>query len=181
MAGVKDGLYGDRPDSRPRRATQRVMREVMEVLCRLLAPILPHTADEAFRALGASASAPPDDERSVHLETYYTVATVAADDHWPAVMRVREAGLQALAEAKANGIDNPLDAEVVLGDPDRVLARFEADWAAMLGVSRARTDPGAEAPTVVVNDLRKGPRCDRCWQRPGTAARRAGGGALGDS
>ena len=77
-AAVKDRLYCDRPDSRPRRATQRVLREVMEILCRLLAPILPHTADEAFRALGALASAPPDDERSVHLETYYTMATVAA-------------------------------------------------------------------------------------------------------
>ncbi len=179
-AAVKDRLYCDRPDSRPRRATQRVMREVMEVLCRLLAPILPHTADEAFRALCASASAPPDDERSVHLETYYTVAAVAADDHWPAVMRVREAGLKALEEAKANGIDNPLDAEVVLGDPDRVLARFEADWADMLGVSRARTDPGAEAPTVVVNDLRKEPRCDRCWKRVVTAAVRADGATLCD-
>ena len=69
---------------------------------------------------------------------------------------------------------------VVLGDPDRVLARFEADWADMLGVSRARTDPGAEAPTVVVNDLRKEPRCDRCWKRVVTAAVRADGATLCD-
>src|SRR5207249_3291663 len=46
---TKDRLYCDAPDSPRRRATQRAMFEIFEALCRLLAPILVFTAEEAWR------------------------------------------------------------------------------------------------------------------------------------
>ena len=51
-------------------------------------------------------------------------------------MHLQDAVLKALEEAKASGIENPLDAEVVLPDPDGALAKFKADLADIFGVSR---------------------------------------------
>jgi isoleucyl-tRNA synthetase len=52
LAATKDRLYCDAADAR-RRRTQTVMWDIADGLCRLLAPILCHTADEAWRALHA--------------------------------------------------------------------------------------------------------------------------------
>ena len=167
-AAVKDRLYCDRPDSPRRRSTQTVMWSIMEQLCRLLAPILPHTADEAYRALR------PQDDRCVHVQTFTAVPETEIDRDWPRVMQIRDASLKALEGAKARGIENPLDAEVVLPDPHRVLAKFEPDLADILGVSRVRVIP-EQGDEVLVNDLRNSPRCDRCWKRLETVTQRSDG------
>src|SRR5438445_679203 len=46
---TKDRMYCDPSDSPRRRATQTAMLEVVDALCRLLAPVLVFTADEAWR------------------------------------------------------------------------------------------------------------------------------------
>src|SRR5207244_9544733 len=46
---TKDRMYCDATDSPRRRATQAAMREISEALCRLLAPVLVFTAEEAWR------------------------------------------------------------------------------------------------------------------------------------
>src|SRR5262249_38334817 len=46
---TKDRMYCDAPDSPRRRATQVAMREIFNALCRLLAPVLVFTAEEAWR------------------------------------------------------------------------------------------------------------------------------------
>src|SRR5947208_2915709 len=46
---TKDRMYCDPSDSPRRRATQTAMLEVFDALCRLLAPVLVFTADEAWR------------------------------------------------------------------------------------------------------------------------------------
>jgi hypothetical protein len=91
---------------------------------------------------------------------------------------VRETVLKALEEAKQRGIDNPLDAEVVLADAEGWLEKFEPDLADALGVSRVRRT--ADGDAVAVNDLRGEPRCDRCWKRLESCAARADGGTLCD-
>ena len=187
-AAAKDRLYCDKTDAPRRRATQAVMWDLMQVLCRLLAPILPHTADEAYRALcwGGQCDDGAGDERCVHLQTYVSLPQVQVDEGWPAVLQQREAALKALEAAKERGIENPLDAEVVLPDPDDRLARFVADLADMLGVSRVKLAPGlgvgggGGGGDVVVNDLRDQPRCDRCWKRTQTTKSRGDGGVLCD-
>src|SRR5437762_2325725 len=61
---TKDRMYCDAADSPRRRSTQTVMHEIFRALCRLLAPVLAFTAEEAWRH---SASTPRD---SVHLEEF---------------------------------------------------------------------------------------------------------------
>ena len=170
---TKDRLYCDRKDAPRRRRTQTVMWTIADLLCRLLAPILPHTADEAFRALWKS------DGRCVHLEMFPRLAeTVGPRAHagWAKAIAVRGLASEALEKAKARGIENPLDAGLVLPDPHGELAPFLPELPDLCGTSRVRLDPAAAA--IAVEDLRAEPRCDRSWKRDGTVAQRSDGGML---
>ena len=172
-AAVKDRLYCDKPASWRRRVTQTVMWGVLEVLTRLLSPIMPHTADEAYRSLWKG-----DENRCVHGRQAVEFDDLApAHPDWPKVMAARDAGLKALEDAKEKGIDNPLDAEVVLPDPDGMLAKFAVDLPDMLGVSRVKFVGEGD---VTINDLRNEPRCERSWKRDGTVKQRSDGGMLSD-
>ena len=62
------------------------MWDLVETLTRLLAPIMPHTADEAFRALvGADG-----DDQCVHLQRSVDVPAPEVDADWPKVLARRE-------------------------------------------------------------------------------------------
>src|SRR5207253_2565166 len=72
---TKDRMYCDSADARRRRATQMVMHEILVALCRLLAPILTFTAEEAWRhsiVVGIGDAGEPGSlaltTTSVHLE-----------------------------------------------------------------------------------------------------------------
>jgi isoleucyl-tRNA synthetase len=183
LAAVKDRLYCDRPDSARRRRTQAVLWRITDGLCRLLAPVLPHTADEAWRELlGVEAG---DTERSVHLETFLSASEgwdpgPPADPRWPAVMALRDEAMAALERAKAGmGVENPLDAGLVLPARDGLLEGFDlTDLADLHGVSEVTIEAGAAEPRVI--DLRERPRCERSWKRDGTVRERSDGGLLSD-
>src|SRR3954447_8519342 len=53
---TKDRMYCDAPDSPRRRATQSAMHEIFDALCKLIAPVLAFTAEEAWRHSGGSNS-----------------------------------------------------------------------------------------------------------------------------
>ena len=169
-AAVKDRLYCDQPSSPRRRATQATMWEILEVLCRLLSPILPHTADEAYRAMVAD-----DADRTVLDKTIYRLSFDCLDE-WQLVMQRRDEALKALEDAKANGIDNSLDAGLRLLDEGGVLLRFRPDLADLCGVSRVELV--TSGPVVEVIDLREEPRCERSWKRDETVSQREDGSFL---
>jgi len=171
FAATKDRLYCDRADGTRRRATQRAMNAVAEGLIRMLAPVLPHTADEAWRALKGA------DAKSVVFEQHVPI-TFAGAAGWPAVFAARESAMKALEEAKSQGIENSLDAGLVIPDADGGLKPFAAEIADLMGVSRVTLDPAAKL--VSVTDLREEPRCERSRKRDGTVRERADGGLLSD-
>lgn len=178
LGAVKDRLYCDRPDSPRRRRTQAALWTITDGLCRLLAPILPHTADEAYRSLWRTD--PADTERCVHLLEFPARVGTPRDPAWDRAFEAREQALRALERAKTNpGVENPLDAQVDLPDPDGSLARLDPrDLADLLGVSRVALLPAPGEP--VVRDLRGQPRCERSWKRDGTVRTRSDGGMLSD-
>lgn len=59
---TKDRMYCDPANSTRRRAAQTAFREIIETLCKLIAPVLAFTADEAWEHLGFT--------ESVHLELF---------------------------------------------------------------------------------------------------------------
>ena len=167
---VKDRLYCDEVDSARRRRCQTTMHHLADLLCRLLAPIVPHTANEAFRALHGEEASIFD---AVHKNLSYESAT-----EWPAIMRQREGVLKSLEEAKGAGIENPLDAGVVVPDPEDRFQAFLEDFADLCGVSRARFVHGIG--DIEIEDLREEPRCERSWKRDGTVSLRSDGGSLSE-
>ncbi|MFZ4574155.1 MAG: isoleucine--tRNA ligase [Phycisphaerales bacterium] len=182
LAAVKDRLYCDAKDSVRRRRTQSALWELTDGLCRLLAPVLCHTADEAYRALHRCNEG---DDLCVHLSEFIATAGKAgfntnADPGWGAVLAFREAAQQKLDRAKSElGVENPLDAGIVAPAGDGTLARFDpVDLADMLGVSEVTVNPAANEIKVV--DLRGRDRCERSWRRDGTVKRRSDGGLLSD-
>jgi isoleucyl-tRNA synthetase len=93
-------------------------------------------------------------------------------------MAARPAAFEALEKGKQGGIDNPLDAEVILADPRGEIAAVKAELPDLFGVSRVSISAGDAAPSV--KDLRSEPRCERSWKRDGTVRARSDGGMLSD-
>jgi isoleucyl-tRNA synthetase len=172
-AATKDRLYCDAPRSPRRRAAQAAMHAACDALCRMLAVFLPHTADEAFRALAGAGG----DASCVHMERYRTLA-FTCDKRWPEVLALRELVKGELEKAKARGIENPLDAGVMLPASHRHLEDFLPDLADLFGVSRVVFARDQSAVEIV--DLRAEPRCERSWKRDGTVRQRSDGGVLSD-
>ena len=165
---MKDRLYCDGDSDRRKRA-QAVMHAIAELLCTLLAPILPHTADEAWRSLHG-------DDACVHLETVRAIPKTAVAAVWKDAMALRESALKALEEAKERGIEKSLDAGLVLPDPDGQFSPLCEDLCDVLEVSRLSF--GGDA--IVVEDLREAPLCERSRRRDASVCERANGMLLSD-
>jgi hypothetical protein len=94
---TKDRMYTFGARSAGRRSGQTTMYLMSDALARLLAPILPVTADELWQALPGTRSA------SVHLEEFPKLPPVADDDlmaTWGSLMSVRDQVNAALEEAR---------------------------------------------------------------------------------
>ena len=187
LTATKDRLYCDKHDSPRRRRTQTAIFDIADALLRLIAPILPHTADEAWSTLHG------DGVESVHLAMFPEPASVAVDRAWDQVIAWRDTALKAIENARAGSdIDNPLDCgvRVVLtgkggDDGHEMLGRFDpVDLADLCSVSRVElvSQAGDDAPkdAMEVLDLSEQPRCERCWKRDGTVKLRSDGGLLSD-
>ncbi len=191
LAAIKDRLYCDPAGSPRRRRTQTALYQITDALLRLIAPILPHTADEAWQSLhGAS---PRDMARCVHLELFPQPVEVPTDPDWPAVIRdYRDSALQQIELVRTGqGIDNPLDCglRVVIDSTNAYLRRFDPiDLSDLCGISWVKLEPPPPEPPEALKtsgrdryevvDLRSEPRCERSWKRDGTVKSRRDGGLL---
>lgn len=185
LAAIKDRLYCDKADSARRRRTQATLWRLTDGLCRLLSPVLCHTADEAYRALVGATGA--DDATCVHLLEAIETFAVSPDPAWARVMDMREAAMKAIESAKAPreggglGVENPLDLGLDVVDPAGDLVGFDAvDLADVCGVSRVSVRAGGDGLLVSCVDLRDQSRCERSWKRDGTVKMRSDGGMLSD-
>jgi isoleucyl-tRNA synthetase len=181
FTAVKDRLYCEKEDSPKRRRTQTVLFDIAGSLIRAIAPILVHTAEEAWLALNGCSEKSED---SVHLESLPDVPEFRAHADWAAVMEFRQQVLKALEDAKSrqDGIKNSLDAGIRALVPDTLKAKmgpFRSDLADLCGVSRLSLSEGDQLKIEVL-DLRNEPKCERSWKRDGTVRLRSDGGMLSD-
>ena len=167
---VKDRLYCDANDGPRRLQTQKTLWYLLDGLLRLLTPILPHTSEEAFKALY-------DENALIHLESPLDFSNIQdVTDHWQEILTLRDTVMKELEVSKTKGIDNPLDAEIQLPATDYINL-FIADLADLFGVSRVSL---CEQDTVSVVDISSEPRCERSWKRDETVQLRANGSWLSD-
>ncbi len=169
---AKDRLYCSAPDARERRATQAAMYEVARGLLTVIAPILPHTADEAWGHL-PKREGDPD---SVHLllwrESEDVYLSPEGDERWTAVLRLRATVARAVeAEIAAGRIGKAAEADVTATLPEaelRLLQPLAEELADLLLVSDVRLAPGEAAVAVAPA---ASPGCPRCWRhRPAADA-----------
>jgi isoleucyl-tRNA synthetase len=165
---TKDRMYTLAPESGARRSAQTVMYHVCDGLARLLAPILPVTADDLWRHL------PGPREESVHLARFPEVAGFADRDlmgPWERLLEVRAQVNAALeAKRKAKEIGTSLGAKVVLtarGPVAALLEQYVADLPMIFIVSdvvlHAGATEGADEVDVTV-ERAPGVKCERCWR-----------------
>jgi len=179
LFAVKDRLYCDAIDSVCRRRTQTAVYRITSGLIRLLAPICPHTADEAWLALHKTDA---KSDLCVHTEKLPSLtgcSAIAVSRDWPAVMALRDKVMKTLETQRgALGVDNPLDLGVSApASSGTDAAAFDTtDLADLCGVSRFVFG----GDTITVSDLRDQPACERSWKRDGTVKTRSDGGMLSD-
>lgn len=180
LAATKDRLYCEKNDSMKRRRSQTAMYRIADSLIRLLAPILVHTADEAYLSLMGETT---DSENSIHFAGMPEVIEMDTDPDWDEVIELRSKVLKALEEAKeSDGVSNPLDAGVEAYLESELYGKikpFEEELADLCGVSRFSIKDGENSKIKVI-DLSGEPRCERSWKRDETVKERSDGGFLSD-
>jgi len=160
---IKDRLYASKADSLERRSAQTLLHTLAETLARLLAPILVHTADEAWDYLKTENKA-----ESVHLADF--PAQEALDEallsRWEGFLALREAVKKALEEARQAGqIGNPLESCVEVSAEEDTLAllgSFGASLSTLLLVSQVVLKESSDGLKVEVRPA-DGVKCARCW------------------
>ena len=157
----KDALYCDGADSLRRRAVRTVLDHLHRCLTTWLAPVLPFTAEEAWRARFGEAAA------SVHLELFPEIPAAWRDEalaaKWNEVRGARRRVTNALELYRREGfIASSLQAFVGLGTDDEhwnLLA--ETEWADVFIVSSVQKVPDRNGEHV---NVAPGTKCERCWK-----------------
>ena len=174
---LKDRLYTSPPDSRARKSAQTVMFTILDTLVKLMAPILPFTAEEIWQYMPQQPGRP----ESVHL-TLLPEENSAHDNpelarKWQVLLTVRSEVTKALETARNNKlIGHPLDAFVTISageDLYPALKPYTADLKSIFIVSKVelvRADALEDAfESQEVEGLRirvevaPGEKCERCW------------------
>jgi len=165
---TKDRMYTLGARSRERRSTQTAMFLMCDGLARLLAPILPVTADDLWRHMPGQRSA------SVHLEDFPKVDDLLAPElvaDWDRLMQVRDTVNAALEDKRKDKvIGNSLGASVSLtatGPIAALLERYREHLPMLFIVSDLTLNlgeaTGADSVRVDVGKAR-GVKCGRCWR-----------------
>ncbi|HEX9577649.1 MAG TPA: isoleucine--tRNA ligase [Myxococcales bacterium] len=162
---LKDRTYCSGKNWRERRAAQTVLHRIGRDLCRLLAPMISFTAEEAWQHL------PRKEAESVFLAGLPLAEPGLVSDsleeefaHLIALRSVVNTALEARRVAKEIGKAG--EAEVILRVPPgmarEVAERYERQLADLFLCASVRIEPGEQAAAEVRRS--KHPSCERCWR-----------------
>lgn len=157
---TKDRMYCDAADSARRRATESAMREILESLIKLLAPILVFTAEEAWTYLGRGIS--------VHLQEFpapnESRTDAPANELIDELLKIRALIGQAIEQARQEKlIGNALEARVALRCDTAKLGRIEREELEEFFIL---SDLQLENSAEISAAISKTPyaKCARCWR-----------------
>ena len=173
---IKDRLYTSPEKSVARRSGQTAMNEILEVLVRLMAPILSFTADEVWQHMKGK-----ERPMSVHADLFVPVSDSYKDAEltrrWENIIAVRKEMTKALELArKEKEIGHSLDASVTLGLSSELMEKlspyqdqlryiFIVSSVDMVETNeiedglKSETIPGLKIKVSPSSD----PKCERCW------------------
>jgi isoleucyl-tRNA synthetase len=175
---IKDRLYVSPKNSVSRKSAQTAMNEILNVLIRLMAPVLSFTADEIWQIMedGNKGST-----SSIHMALFMPVKEEYRDsrlaEKWNEIIKVRKEVTKALEIArKDNLIGHSLDASVILGvSPavEEMLTPYRDQLRSLFIVSDVYLSPVEDVKDGFEGEDIKGlivkvapsrdPKCERCW------------------
>ncbi|MCG8618900.1 MAG: class I tRNA ligase family protein, partial [Desulfobacterales bacterium] len=176
---IKDRLYASTPDAPARRDAQAVMAMILDALVKIMAPILPFTADEIYTHMPM---ADAHRKESVHLEGMVALNDDWEDaelaEKWEKIRALRAEVTKALEEArKAKLIGHPLDASVKIklpeGELSDLLASLEMPLHDVFIVSQADLADAIDGEVYEGKEIEglailvskaDGEKCERCWR-----------------
>ncbi len=163
----KDCLYTFAPDSKARRSAQTALYHLLDTIIRLMAPVLSHTSEEAWRLIVEEG-----EESSVQLQGWpeedESWMNPAIEEIYGTLIGVRDTVTRALEEKRtAKELGTSLEAMVKLEIPasraDIFTAR-EGLLPALFIVSRVEIEIREEDGDIRVEVERApGKKCARCW------------------
>jgi isoleucyl-tRNA synthetase len=157
---TKDRMYCDPADAGRRRATQAAMHRIFDGLCRLLAPILVFTAEEAWGYVDGSRSVhtltfPDETPESRNPEVHETVERL---------LNLRGVIGQAVERARQEKlIGNALEAAVTLTCDDPAVTSIpKEELEEFFILSDLTLAPGKEPMATISKTTHQ--KCARCWR-----------------
>jgi len=174
---LKDRLYTSPPKSGARKSAQTVMHILLDSLARLMAPLLPFTAEEVWAHMPNGSGRAP----SVHLTSLPEANSKWENEDlarcWEKILDVRAEVTKALEEARAvKQIGHPLDAAVTISlkaDDYNALLPYAGELRSIFIVSNVsllkdeKIDGGYESENVeglhIGIGSAPGEKCERCW------------------
>ncbi len=167
MDVLKDRLYCDVTDSKSRRSAQTVMHRILDALVKMLAPVLAHTAEEAWSAMKYKS----EDVESVHLATMpkvdESIDWQSEEAKWEKIMGLRDEvlrELEGLRQARKIASNQEATVSITAGDEELIslVSGFGAEpFAALCIVSEVKLQSGTQLK--VVADRSSHQKCQRCW------------------
>ena len=158
---LKDTLYSSAPNSHDRRSAQTVLFEITSTVTRLIAPILPFTAEEVWQKLRLV-----DKAVSIHLaswpESRPTFQDHDLDSRWETLKGVRDDVNKSLEGTKKR---LELAIDVAVGPETMSLVHpYLKDLAPLFLVSSVNVSAQSEAGvSITILGPAEGVRCARCW------------------
>ncbi|MHC5160458.1 MAG: isoleucine--tRNA ligase [Planctomycetota bacterium] len=167
MDVLKDRMYCDAADSQSRRSGQTAMYKILDALVRMLAPVLAHTAEEAWAAIEYKS----EGADTVHLASMLVpdpaIDAAGNAPKWEKVMSLRDEVLKVLEDLRTEQVikSNQEASVTIETDDDELLAAVN------------EMDTGIFASLCIVSevDITKGSvlkvsaqkcshaKCERCW------------------
>ena len=163
---IKDRLYTDPANSHRRRSSQTALHQLATNLCRMLAPILAFTADEAWEFLPGVGEG-----ESVHTtdwESFPFSLSKQEKAAWEQLFALRDLALPVLeAERQAKNIGKSLEARITLSGKAEALQAAKDqtdDLRELLNVSSVEFKETDTEEITASASRAGGEKCERCWR-----------------
>jgi len=177
MDVLKDRMYCDAADSMSRRSAQTAMYKILDGLVRMLAPILVHTAEEAWGAMKSGPGAASgvhgasEEAGSVHVaempKADDAIEWQSQEDRWQKLMGLRDEVLRVLEDLRREKkIASNQEASVTMccdAEDAGFLDAFGLEqFAALCIVSEVKLQQAVGETTVGAQKSSHN-KCQRCW------------------
>ena len=164
---VKDRLYTSNTDSLARRSCQTSLEALLNILIRLIAPVLSYTAEEIWQ----SSSNLNNQEESVFLSNYFNNENKGkleiSSEEWRRLFEIKDSVNQSIEQLRNdNKLKGSLDAVVSIEANNAdfsILDKLGTELHFLFISSEANIKKGNSLKITITNSEHE--KCTRCWHR----------------